>query len=553
MATSVLPGPSSTTPLLTSYHSRSRSPSPNPTTPTHLSLGRLRRRRAAPPIHYLPAVLLFSILAFFSFIVWDISSIGNCYIEPLCRILGEGREGVSDVWWRNGGAYSPRRAMGPGGGSKNLPRGCSIDQVNILHRHTARYPTTSAGKCMQQALAKLENRGVDVPRRHPELAFLSRADLKMEGWKFDQLMDQGRKAAWRSGRELAGVYKHLLKTGDGLFTRSAGGSRVVETSGYWLQGFRGSPFKIRHTDELEQVDVVLPEGNTYNNTLAVHNCPAYENAEPSPGLAEQTSLYPLLDHTLDRLNAILHPLPALTHSDLLCLADMCPYDSQRVDEDWTGWSKWCGIFDRAEWEILGHAKDVKRYYEVGEGSLYGKTMGAGWINELLARLTDKEVRDETTVNKTLDGDEATFPRGGMRMAVDFTHDNEMIEILTAMNVIPQHRPLPTDSVPDKRTYQTSYLIPFGSRIIVERIGCRLAGWEPDPNTGDDGREKDGKKDYVRILINDKVHAVDHVDCKQSGFFEHKMCELELFVGTQTWSSNEVDWGLCYGDQKPDDE
>lgn len=42
---------------------------------------------------------------------------------------------------------------------------------------------------------------------------------------------------------------------------------------------------------------------------------------------------------------------------------------------------------------------------------------AGYINEMLARLTDSEVVDSTCTNRTLDADGKTFPRGGKRMFV----------------------------------------------------------------------------------------------------------------------------------------
>jgi hypothetical protein len=80
-------------------------------------------------------------------------------------------------------------------------------------------------------------------------------------------------------------------------------------------------------------------------------------------------------------------------------------------------------------------------------------MGAGWVNELIARLTDTPVSDETCTNRTLDSNEETFPQGGKRFFVvcevymrfaswrpadqsqDFSHDNEMIEIMTVINII----------------------------------------------------------------------------------------------------------------------
>ncbi|GFZ50736.1 hypothetical protein JCM24511_08494 [Saitozyma sp. JCM 24511] len=562
-----IPGPTASTPLLQAHsaqssyrtsrptspsHSPSASPSPAPygSTRPRPSLSPFRRhRRRTPPIHAFPAVLAVLLFAAVAFVAWDVSSIGRCYFKPLCRILGDSAVSAEEIWWRNAGAYAPWRSRGDGGGRKGLPRGCEIDQVNILHRHTARYPTSGASKCMAESLNKLINREIITPRRHPELAFLARTDLTMSGWQFDQLMDQGRKAAWRSGRDFAALYRKLVRSSPGLFSRSAGGGRVVESAQYWLQGAMDDPFNILPRAELPSPNVTIPESDTSNNTLSVHSCPAYETLDPAPGQLERAALFPLLYPTRDRLNAALRPNPPLTVPDIICLGDMCAYDSQAAGENWQGWSRWCGVFSRAEWEIIGYLRDVQRYYEVGQGS-------AGWINELIARLTDSAPKDNTTTNRTLDTDESTFPRGGERLFLDFSHDNEMIEILSAMNVITQHRPLDTEQLPPKRTYVLSNMIPFGAHLIVERIGCDLGDWEPDPNAptgpgdgddngnGADDRQRDGKKDYVRIYLNDKLLHVDHISCKQSGLLEHGMCELELFLETQSWAQNDVDWGVC---------
>jgi hypothetical protein len=141
---------------------------------------------------------------------------------------------------------------------------------------------------------------------------------------------------------------------------------------------------------------------------------------------------------------------------------------------------------------------------------------AGWVNELVARLTDSAPVDAVNINRTLDFDEATFPRGGRRFFLvsaspaqvqhsasmpdsqDYGHDNEMIEVITAMGLLKQQRPLSTDSLPDKRTFVTAEIIPFGSRMTFERIGCHLGDWEPDPENPDGGG--DGRKNYVRILV-----------------------------------------------------
>jgi hypothetical protein len=148
-------------------------------------------------------------------IAWDVSSYGDCYFQSLCNALGDGTR-LDRVWWENSGAYAPWRSGGPGGGKRGLPRGCEINQVTLvcpprtgcyqpgtlisqLHRHAARYPTTSAGKDMQRALDKIANRKTIIPRKYGELSFLSKADLAMTGWKFDELLNQGRKACVNSG------------------------------------------------------------------------------------------------------------------------------------------------------------------------------------------------------------------------------------------------------------------------------------------------------------------------------------------------------------------
>ena len=200
---------------------------------------------------------------------------------------------------------------------------------------------------------------------------------------------------------------------------------------------------------------------------------------------------------LDRLNSALEPSPPLELAEIACLAPMCAYDSQRT-EDWEAWSRWCSVFTPDEWEILGHIRDVEKYYSVGKGSSLGPTLGAGWTNELLARLTDSspDAQDLTSINRTLDTDESTFPRGGNRLFVDFSHDNEMIAILASLGLVKQHRALPTDSLPEKRTFLVAEIAPFGARVVFERIGCTLGDWEPEMSETMD----DGRRDYVRIFI-----------------------------------------------------
>ena len=139
------PNPTSRTPLLAAHASAqqssrsSRGLSPDPQsrfrrTTSQFSPNRHRRRgrrRKSPPIHFVPALLVSTVLASVLFLAWDVSSYGKCYFSSLCRIIGSG-EDKDDVFFLNSGAYAPWRSGGQGGGKRGLPRGCEINQVTLV-------------------------------------------------------------------------------------------------------------------------------------------------------------------------------------------------------------------------------------------------------------------------------------------------------------------------------------------------------------------------------------------------------------------------------------
>jgi hypothetical protein len=139
---SAAPGPSRpsvTTPLLASPHHRPLN-TRDPSTLRYHSLPSLDRlpakRRRTPHVQFVPLLLVAPILLFVIFVAWDVSSYGNCYFRPLCRALGDGNGSLKDVWWRNAGPYAPWRSLGTGGGRTGLPRGCEIDQVNVVSQRS---------------------------------------------------------------------------------------------------------------------------------------------------------------------------------------------------------------------------------------------------------------------------------------------------------------------------------------------------------------------------------------------------------------------------------
>jgi hypothetical protein len=159
------------------------------------------------------------------------------------------------------------------------------------------------------------------------------------------------------------------------------------------------------------------------------------------------------------------------------------------------------------------------------GAFLGRVQGVGYINELLARLTNTPVNDSTQTNTTLTSNPATFPLNRTLYA-DFSHDNQMIAIYTALGLFPQASPLdPTGKRKGDGTWVTSRLVPFSAHMVVERMVCAR-----------------GER-YVRLLVNDEVQPLEFcASGKAAG-----ICNLDSFVESQAYarSGGDGDWPKCF--------
>ncbi|BEJ03050.1 hypothetical protein CcaverHIS641_0102250 [Cutaneotrichosporon cavernicola] len=398
----------------------------------------LGHHRRAPPVYAYPAVIAVLLLLLF----------------PILLIAHNLPNKNEAIWIRNLGAYAPLipHRIPP------LPGGCSVDQVSVLHRHTARYPTSGAAVRLRKTLAKLVN-ATDP--------FLRTADLTMKGWEFGELTQPGREAARASGLD----FRHYALP---PFIRSSGARRVLDSAHLFLSSLgRGI------------VDVIIPEGESVNNTLCVHSCPAQRSSHS--GETQVSEVIHLLGPAAARLSSLWNV--QLEPEDIPNIAGMCGFDSARTGR----WSSWCSLLTTDEWEAVGYVGEVGRWYAFGGGS-------AGWVNELVARLTDSAVVDGTCTNRTLDANPATFPLG-QRLFIDFTHDNEMVAIQAALGI--NRRVLVQGSVPP-REWVLSEIVPFGAR------------WR------------------------DRVMPVERPECGGT------LCPLDAFVASQK-ESRERDWAICAPD------
>ena len=176
--------------------------------------------------------------------------------------------------------------------------------------------------------------------------------------------------------------------------------------------------------------------------------------------------------------------------------------------------------------LVGNLSDIHSY-----GGDLGRVRGVGYVNELLARLTGKPVQDNTQTNRTLDASPETFPLNRTFYA-DFSHDNTMVSIFSALGLFRQHL-LPGQKLnpghPSMlRTWILSNIVPFSARMVVEKLEC--PGKIPVP-----------AGTFVRILVNDAVQPLEFCGGIAG------LCELHAFVESQRYARHDGngDFERCF--------
>lgn len=151
--------------------------------------------------------------------------------------------------------------------------------------------------------------------------------------------------------------------------------------------------------------------------------------------------------------------------------------------------------------------------DYGFSSPNGRGQGIGYVQELLARLTNSTLdtsEEPTTRNTTLDNSTDSFPLD-QAFYLDFTHDDVIVSVLTALNFTQFATNFSTTHItPSNMTL--SEVTPFAARLVFEIIECN-------------------DTEYIRTLINEAVIPMDRGQgCKHPR--KDGLCRLEDFVQYQ---------------------
>ena len=185
------------------------------------------------------------------------------------------------------------------------------------------------------------------------------------------------------------------------------------------------------------------------------------------------------------------------------------------------------------------------------GNALGPVQGIGYVNELLARLTDSPVHDRTQHNASL-----PFPLH-KKLYADFSHENLLVAVYAAMGLFnvtegdaPNPKKIPKDW--EQRVWRASRMVPFSARMVVERLECgrvRAEGKDVQPDS--EGAEKTTVTEtFVRVFVNDALQPLEFCGAKT----REGMCRLDAFVKSQAYARNDGygDFEKCYNDPEDRD-
>ncbi|KAF1949999.1 acid phosphatase [Byssothecium circinans] len=392
------------------------------------------------------------------------------------------------------------------------PEGCEVSFASVLSRHGGRDPTANKAIAYGGLIGYIQNSSTSYP---DEFAFLKDYKYTLGA---DQLTDAGRQEMVNSGAHFYRRYRAFLdkKT---PFVRSSGQDRVVESAEKWLAGYAQESGK----NATGKIDVKIPEGAGINNTLSHEICTNFEQG-PLDKLGDnaqaiwQAKFVPPIQARVNGKLGI-----NLTATEIIYLMDMCPFDT--LTSPTAAVSAFCRLFTEAEWHQYDYYETLGKYYGYGNGNPLGPTQGVGYVNELIARLTEQPVNDHTNTNTTLDADPLTFPLD-RRAYADFSHDNDMSAIFAALGLYNDTQPLSNTTMQgtgETAGFSAAWTVPFAARMYVEKLKC----------SGE-------AEEFVRVVVNDRVVPLGFCGGDKFG-----RCRLGGFVEGLGFARGGGHWGKCF--------
>ncbi|KAJ7486978.1 phosphoglycerate mutase-like protein [Mycena latifolia] len=404
--------------------------------------------------------------------------------------------------------------------SSKVPAGCALQQVHLLHRHGARYPTsvsppaTFAGQLHAAAsTGKLRASG--------PLAFLNTWTYKLGA---EILTPFGRAQLFELGTGFRVKYGNLLKGFTDLpVWRTTSEERMVDSALHFAAGFFGVQEYQNDYHQLIEIEAL-----GFNTTLAPYDqCANANNPISTIGTNFTTKWEEIyLADAQKRLAPHLQGF-ALNATWLFAMQQTCAYETVAL-----GYSAFCDLFTEEEWKGYEYSVDLSFWYNNGPGNPAVAAQGIGWVQELVSRLTQTRITEfASSVNQTIVSSNVTFPLS-QPIFVDATHDTVISAIVVAMNFtsLAATGPLPATHIPKDRSYMVNKISPFGSNLVGQILSCPAASPEPT---------------HIRWILNDAVVPLTGIaGCKAN---QDGLCPIGTFIKGMQQRIAEVDFAFgCFG-------
>ncbi|OJD30830.1 phytase [Diplodia corticola] len=421
---------------------------------------------------------------------------------------------ISHFW----GQYSPYFEV-PSDISADIPDQCKVTFAQVLSRHGARDPTASKTEAYNATIQKIQENSTSF---EGNAAFLQNVEYTLGA---DELTTFGEQELYHSGIKFYKRYADLARSNH-MFVRASGESRVIASGQHFTEGFHDAMVddKSNLTGDYPYDILIISEEETMNNTMSHAICTNFENEDDdvidARGQAPFNDIWlpPITSRINDQLPGV-----NLSQAEVTYLMDLCPFYTVADPEGKL--SEFCDLFFEDEWKQYDYYQSLGKYYHYGAGDPLGPTQGVGYVNELIARLTNTPVQDHTSTNSTLDSDPETFPIGkGNVLFADFSHDNDMTAIFFALGLYNDTQPLNNTQVQtaeESGGWSTSWTVPFAARLYIEKLAC---SGETD--------------EYVRLLVNDRVIPLSCADSDGK-------CKLDAFIDTLDFARSGGNWSACF--------
>jgi hypothetical protein len=146
------------------------------------------------------------------------------------------------------------------------------------------------------------------------------------------------------------------------------------------------------------------------------------------------------------------------------------------------------------------------------------------------------------INVTLDSSTKTFPLN-QSLYFDFSHDTNIISVLTAFGLRQFADELPATEYPGDHAFTVSHLTPFGARLDMEII---KAPKPVSPNR--DGYLRGEETKYIHFVLNQRTIPLGKSFPECDAGRKDGWCELETFIKIQDEMEGLASYDFaCFGD------